>query len=151
MKANIVKSAFALAAAGLAAYFNVILIPLAILVFVMVCDWVTGMTGAWISKTVSSRTGVIGIIKKVCYLMAVAVAIVVDWIMQSALVQAGIEPTHGVVLFGMIVTIWLIINELISILENLAKIGIPLPDFLIKIVKKLKATVEEKADTDKTE
>ena len=45
------------------------------------------------------------------------------------------------------VAIWLIINELISILENLSKMGVPMPNFLMKVVKKLKIIVESKADT----
>ena len=148
MKENITKSTIALALAGLGAYFNIILIPLVILIFLLVCDWVTGMTKAWITKTVSSKIGAIGIIKKVSYMFTVAVAMVVDWITQFAFTQAGVEFTHGVFLFGMIVIVWLIINELTSILENLSVIGVPLPSFLIKIVKKLKVTVESEVKTE---
>ena len=36
--------------------------------------------------------------------------------------------------FGLIVAVWLIINELISILENLSELGTPIPPFLVKIV-----------------
>lgn len=46
----------------------------------------------------------------------------------------------------MIVTIWFIINELISVLENLAEIGIPLPKFLVSLIKRLKVVVENKTD-----
>ena len=45
----------------------------------------------------------------------------------------------------MIITIWLIINELISILENLGEMNIPLPQFLIKTIKSLKGNVENTA------
>ena len=148
MKENITKSTIALALAGLGAYFNIILIPLVILIFLLVCDYVTGMTKAWITKTVSSKIGAIGIIKKVSYMFTVAVAMVVDWITQFAFTQASIEFTHGVFLFGMIVIVWLIINELTSILENLSVIGVPLPSFLTKIVKKLKVTVENEVKTE---
>ena len=46
-----------------------------------------------------------------------------------------------------IVMIWLIINELISILENVAAIGGPTPPFVTKLLSKLKNTVEDKAGT----
>lgn len=36
-------------------------------------------------------------------------------------------------------------------MENLAVIGIPLPSFLVKIVHKLKITVENKVDTNESE
>ena len=64
MKETAVKSCLAIALAGLGAYFNIILVPLAILIFLMVCDYATGMTQAWITKTVSSRLGIVGIVKK---------------------------------------------------------------------------------------
>ena len=149
MKENVLKTVIAMALAGLGAYFKVILIPLAILIFVMLCDYLSGMISAWITKTVSSRIGIIGIVKKACYLLVVAVAMVADWLTQSALAQAGIGMSNSVFLFGLIVIIWLIINELISILENMAEIGVPLPDFLLNIVKKLKVTIDNSANDEK--
>ena len=44
----------------------------------------------------------------------------------------------------MIVTVWLIINEMLSILENLGVLGVPIPGFLQSLVKKLKITTERK-------
>ena len=45
-------------------------------------------------------------------------------------------------LIACIVAIWIICNELISILENMVDIGISIPGFLLPIVKQLKTTVE---------
>ena len=44
--------------------------------------------------------------------------------------------------FGMLVAVWLIINELISILENLARLETPLPGFLLELVQHFKVVVE---------
>ena len=52
---------------------------------------------------------------------------------------------------GLIVTIWLIVNELISILENLAVIGVPLPKWLTKIIGKLKISIDKTVDTESEE
>ena len=79
------------------------------------------------------------------YIVAAAVGIVADYLISSALVNCGIDLRINYCI-GMIVTIWFIINELISILENLSEIGIPLPKFLVSIVKRLKTTVEVKTD-----
>lgn len=46
------------------------------------------------------------------------------------------------------VAIWLIINELISILENLAAIGVPGFPRLEKILERLKNTVSKGDDAD---
>ena len=60
---------------ALAAYFNVLLVPLAVLVAVMLIDWITGLAGASATGKLNSRVGVIGIVKKVCYLALVAVGL----------------------------------------------------------------------------
>ncbi|NLK39237.1 MAG: phage holin family protein [Clostridiales bacterium] len=47
--------------------------------------------------------------------------------------------------FGMLVCVWLIINEILSVLENLSAIGVPMPAFLTKITGGLKVTIENAA------
>ena len=44
-----------------------------------------------------------------------------------------------------IVTLWLVINEMISILENMIDIGIKLPPFLLPVAKYIRQQMEEKA------
>ena len=136
---------FAGAVGALAAYFNVLLIPLAVLMGAMLIDYITGMAGAACTGEINSRVGVTGIIKKAGYLALVAVGMVVDYLINSALVNIGIN-FRIYYCFGMIITIWLIINELISILENLGELNIPLPRFLVDVVKSMKDKVESKAD-----
>ena len=136
---------FAGAVGALAAYFNVLLIPLVVLVAVMLIDYVTGMAGASYTGQLNSRVGVLGILKKAGYIALVAVGMVVDYLITSALVYIGINLQINYC-FGMIITIWLIINELISILENLGELNIPLPGFLVKMIHSLKGRVEDTAD-----
>lgn len=130
---------------ALAAYFNVLLIPLIVLAIVMLIDYVTGMAGASCSGKLSSRVGIMGILKKAGYFALVAVGMVADYLISSALVEIGID-LKITYCFGMIITIWLIINELISILENLGELNVPLPSFLVNIIKTLKSKVEEQAE-----
>ena len=136
---------FAGAVGALAAYFNVLLIPLAVLMGAMLIDYITGMAGAACTGEINSRVGVTGIIRKAGYLALVAVGMVVDYLINSALVNIGIN-FRIYYCFGMIITIWLIINELISILENLGELKIPLPKFLVNTIKSLKGRVEDAAD-----
>lgn len=145
MNENVTKGVIALILAAGAAYLRELIVPVCVLILVMVADYVTGMAEAWVNKTMSSRVGIVGIIKKLAYLAAVAVAIVVDWIIQTAGAKAGLDLT-GFYAIGLLVTIWLILNECISILENISEIGVPLPDFLVKLVGKLKKTTEEKGE-----
>lgn len=127
----------------IAAYFNVLLIPIVVLVFVMVTDYISGMISAKKSGELSSRLGIMGIAKKVGYLALVAVGMVVDYLISSALVHVGIEIQINYC-FALIITIWLIVNELISILENLGELDVPIPNFLRKSIHKIKDSVDSK-------
>lgn len=59
--------------------------------------------------------------------------------------EAGID-LHIELFCGLLVTVWLIINELISVLENLAAIGVPGFPRLNRLLSRLKSTVNEKED-----
>ncbi len=131
------------ALAGLLYYLNIMAIPVIVLVCIMLIDYITGMISAWVNAELSSKKGIIGIVKKICYLFAIAAAMGIDWLIYSGMTQIGIQLDYTI-FFGVLVTIWLIINEIISILENLAKIGVPLPKFLMTVIQRLKNTTESK-------
>lgn len=150
MKMNFLQTIFAAVSAAIVAYLNILLVPLIVLIVVMIIDYLSGMAQAYISHTLNSRIGVVGILKKVGYLATVAVAIIADYIISEALMLLGTNIKLSYYI-GLVVTIWFIINELISILENLAEIGTPIPKFLTKIIKRLKVTVEKKTDTEESE
>lgn len=146
LKENTFKIIFAAIIGGVSAYFRIMAIPIIMLVGVMIIDYASGMLKAWVGNSLSSRTGVIGIIKKVSYLLVICVSGVVDWLITSGLHNIGVDIDISFY-FGLIVTIWFIINECISILENLAVLGVPLPSFLTAAVKKLKIAVENKSES----
>lgn len=145
MKENTAKGLIALVFAGAGAYFHELLAPVIVLGLAMLADYISGLARAWIERALCSRVGIVGIVKKLAYLFAVAVAVVVDWVIQIAAAKAGLD-FGGFYLFGLLVTIWLILNECISILENLAAIGVPLPAFLTKVASKLKQAAEDKGE-----
>ena len=145
MKENLFRGVVAAAAAGAAAYFRELVLPVVVLFLVMTVDYISGMVRSWINGELCSRIGVLGIVKKISYLLAVVVAIVADWVIQTAAGELGADFS-GFFYFGILVTIWLILNECISILENISEIGVPLPSFLITLIQKLKKTTEGKGE-----
>lgn len=145
MKENVLKGLLTLALAAVWAYFRELAAPLAVLVLVMIADYITGMAEAWAGGTLSSRVGIMGIVKKIGYLFGVAVAVVADWVIRAAGQQAGLA-LDGFYMFGLLVTVWMILNECISILENISQLGVPLPGFLMKLIGKLKKTTEERGE-----
>lgn len=145
MKENVCKIIISAIMAGLSAYFRVMAIPIILLIVVMIIDYISGLWKAWIKSELSSRIGLAGLFKKFGYILVVIVAGVIDWLFSSGLAQIGVDIKVSFY-FGLIVTIWFIINECISILENLAIIGVPLPGFLTKTVHRLKIVVENKTE-----
>lgn len=145
MEKKTLQAALSAAFAALTVYLNALIVPVLVLLVFMILDYATGMVKAWQAKELSSKVGVDGIVKKVGYMVLVVVSMGVDYLIFSGLTAAGIVAPCDL-WFGMLVTIWLIINEMISILENLSKIGVPVPKFLITIIEKLKISTEKKAE-----
>lgn len=54
----------------------------------------------------------------------------------------GIEVSDKVN-FGMLITIWLSITELLSILENIQRLGVNMPGFLEKYLDEIRNKIEK--------
>jgi len=98
----------------------------ALITFVVI-DYITGVMCAIVSKNLSSEIGFKGLFRKVLIFMLVGIANVVD--MQ--IIGAGSALKIAVVFFYLS-------NEGISILENAAFLGVPIPDELKKVLKQIK-------------
>ena len=131
--------------AGLMYYLGIVAIPIIMLIFAMMIDYITGMMSACYNSELSSKKGIKGIIKKVGYLTLVFAAMIIDWLISQGLQQINID-TKYTVFFAVLVAVWLIINELISVLENLSRMGVPIPDFMKKLINRLKTTVDKGDD-----
>lgn len=82
--------------------------------------------------------------------LLVVVGVIVDELLKYASNTVGIILPFTF-LVACIVAIWLVCNELISILENINDIGVKLPPFLQPIVKNIKSQVEKKAEIEESE
>ena len=131
--------------ATLSAYAREIAVPMAVLGCVMALDYGTGVAAAWECRELNSRVGLMGIVKKAAYLSLVAVGMTLDYVASAAGEQLGVRmPVEY--LFGLMVCIWLIINECISILENADRLGLPVPPFMEKLLMRLKERTESTAE-----
>ena len=102
------------------------------LVVFMALDYVTGLMCAVAEKKLSSAVGFKGICKKVLFLMLVGVAHIVD--------------LHGVgtgdALRSAVVCFYLS-NESVSMLENAAHLGLPIPEKLKSVLAQLHGREDE--------
>lgn len=126
----------------LSSWLGVLAVPVYVLVGCNVMDYATGLAAAHRrGQKVSSYKGINGIAKKVCMWLLIAVGAVVDWLLLYCGDQLGVEM-HLPMLVSSLTAVWLIVNEVISILENIGDTGVPLPGFLTKIVEGLKSKIE---------
>ena len=103
----------------------------ALVVFVVV-DYITGLMAAAVEKKLSSEVGFKGIFRKVIIFSLVAVGHIVD----SYVIGQGSVLRTAVIFFYLS-------NEGISILENAARTGLPIPEKLKDVLEQLR---EEKGE-----
>ena len=99
---------------------------IAVLVIFTVFDYLTGVIRAIIEKKLSSTMGFKGLAKKIMLFVLVAVSSQLDTYLLG-----GNDMLRTAVIF------FYIANESISILENAASIGVPIPDKLKEILKQI--------------
>ena len=95
------------------------------LIFCMVADYITGILCALYEKKLNSKTGFKGIIKKTVILIIVSLAVV-----------AG-KATNFEGIRNMVISFY-IANESLSVLENAAKMDVPVISKLKKVFEQLK-------------
>lgn len=116
-----------------------------ILLCCMVVDFISGCANNAKKEGLSSKAGVKGIVKKVGYLCVIIVAMFFDYIIMYVLSIMGLKY-EITMFFGLLVTVWFILNELLSILENVAVLGVPIPDFLTRYVKDVRGKINKKGE-----
>lgn len=106
----------------------------ALLMFVVI-DYVTGLMAAFVQKKVSSEVGFKGICKKVAIFCLVGIGHVLD----TQVIQNGSVLRTAVIFFYLS-------NEGISIIENVALIGLPVPKKLKEVLEQLHEEADEKKE-----
>ena len=146
-----IKGAFITIFTAINGWLGTLAIPFYFLLLTNILDYVTGIVAAACrGERVNSERGFRGIAKKVCMWLLVFVGYIVDYMIiamgQTLHINFGFEC-----LFAIAVIFWLLANELISILENIHDIGVPMPPFLMTIVKFIKEKTEETVDVKNNE
>lgn len=96
------------------------------LLVLMVLDYITGLCKAIANKEINSIIGAKGIIKKVGYLIIVAVSVLLDEVVGNT------GAIRNIVIY------FFVANEGISILENWGAMGLPLPKKITEVLEQIK-------------
>lgn len=115
-----------------------ITMPFIILLIFMCTDYITGLIISGVFKKskktksggLSSEIGFKGLIKKVCIIICVIVANMLDYVLKTNYIRN-------------VVIISFITNEVISIIENLGLIGVKIPKVITNAIDILKGKEED--------
>ena len=143
-----IKIYFTVVISALMSWLGVLAIPVFLMVGCNVVDYATGLAASkYRNVPINSYKGIRGIIKKVCMWLLVVIGAWIDILINYAMEYIGTEFELPFVV-ATVVCVWIVANEIISILENMIDIGVNLPPFLMPLVKRIKTTVENTADVD---
>ncbi len=106
----------------------------------VVLDYVTGIMCAIVDKKLSSEIGFRGIFKKVLIFVLVGVGHLLD---VQVLGEVGILRTAVIFFY--------LSNEGVSLIENAAHLGLPIPEKLKAVLEQLHDRAEKEDDHEQTE
>ncbi len=144
------KAFVTVAASFLSSVLGILYVPVLLMVACNVIDYITGLwaapkraadPGRTDDNGIKSYKSILGIIKKVTMWLLVVVGAIVDQLLLYACQVMGYQ-IHLTFLVACVVAVWIVCNELISILENMVDIGISLPGFLMPLVCNLKNSID---------
>lgn len=104
------------------------------LLIVIVIDYITGVMSAIYNKKLNSTIGLKGILKKFSYLIIVSLSVILDRIVGDT----GAIRTLIIYFF--------VANDGISIVENIGKMGVPLPKKLTEVLEQLRNKGDGKSE-----
>jgi toxin secretion/phage lysis holin len=107
----------------------------AVVLGLMVIDYVTGLIAAKVTKTLSSKVGFNGILKKLAIMIVIVMAALLDYALRQY-VNPELALCLGIVCF------FYAFNESLSILENLGRAGVPYPEKLKEVILVLNKKAE---------
>jgi len=128
--------------AVLSIWIQALALPVILLMLSMILDYATGlMAASQRGNAITSYRSINGIAKKVCSLLLVVLGLILDCLIFYVKEAFGLSFPWSIVIAA-VIAVWLTVNEIISILENVQDIGVNLPSWLLPLVKNIKSKVE---------
>lgn len=145
LKMDKIKVGFIVAFGALFSCLGILAIPVLLLVGMNVLDYITGLTASkYREEKITSYKSIRGIYKKVFMWVLIIIGWSMDILVNYTVQHMGLDIKIPFIV-ATVVAVWLVCNEIISILENLIDIGVKIPPFLMPIAKLIKGQVEDKA------
>jgi toxin secretion/phage lysis holin len=144
-KMDKIKTTLIILISAIMDFLGILAIPVFLMVACNIIDYITGlMASKYREEQISSYIGIRGITKKVCMWLLVLVGSFIDIIINYTAEYMGIGFKIPFIV-ATFVAVWIVVNEMLSILENIIDIGVVLPPFLMPIVRLIRKEVESVA------
>lgn len=142
-----IKLAASAALGAAATFFNQYGLIIAAVIIAIVIDCVTGLIKAKTSKEGwNSGKASKGFWKKIALLLALAFGMLLDFFIPSALMQIGVTIPFNLP-FALVIGCYIVLNECISICENLYIINPDImPKWIISLLKIAKKDIDSKSN-----
>ena len=142
---NQIKAYATIAISALMSWLGILAVPVFLMVGCNVIDYITGLIATkYRNEEINSYKGIRGIIKKVCMWILVLIGAWIDILTNYAIEYAGIGLKIPFIV-ATIVAVWIVVNEIISILENMIDIGVKIPPFMMPLANMIRKKVEDTA------
>lgn len=119
-------------------------------IFDIITGWIKGIL---VEGGVSSYKNFNGYLRKFLILSLPILAYAIDYVVQTGLRELGKDSFFllgfdvlKVPLMALTMLVWFSLGELLSIIENLSKCGVPMPKFLGRIIKQVHDKMDEGED-----
>jgi toxin secretion/phage lysis holin len=120
---NVINSIFITLISSIKNYWNS---ALQTLIIMIILDYITGICKAIVNRRLNSTINLKGIIKKFGYFIIIILSIKIDQLLKTP------NTIKTIVVYAFVS------NEGISIIENWAQMGLPIPKKLVMILEQLK-------------
>ena len=111
-------------------YYNGLDVVAQVLMILVILDFTWGLLCATVSKSVTSKVAYKGLLKKMSYLVMIYLGVALDRVLGQSI-------------FANVITIYLVVIEIISILEHMDKLDVQYPAFIRTLLDKLKGDMDK--------
>ena len=135
------------AAGSLMSWFGQKWIFIILTLFAILLDYLTGLLSGRANEGINSSQAIRGLYKKIGILCLLVLGLFLD-ASVNYFIRDGLNYFELLVHLPIahIVTLWIIVTEAISICENLERLGVHIPAWMIKMLRKTQKSLNERRE-----
>jgi toxin secretion/phage lysis holin len=131
---------------AIASYVCGVWVFVAFVVVAILLDYITGLLAGRANGGLNSKWATKGLYKKVGIFMLLVLGLFLDGAVNHFMVGMDFLDLPFHLPIAHIVTVWIVITEAISVCENLERLGVPIPGFLVRLLRKVEKKIDDKGD-----